>query len=73
MEILNSIFTLQKALLAGGIVFSLFLIILTIQMYVNTKEISDAINTKRNFHFQFISLIFIVISVLFFVLSFIFL
>lgn len=73
MEVLNNIFTLQKALQFAGIVFSFFSFIFSIQLYANLHQVMEVVATKRNRGFQFISLLLIIISILLFIAAFVFL
>ncbi|MCX6732874.1 MAG: hypothetical protein NTV98_05025 [Candidatus Roizmanbacteria bacterium] len=73
MEILNSLFTIQRIIQVGGVVFSFLFIVLTLQMYVQVGAVSKTVRTRRNGYIQAISLILVIISILLFLSAFFFL
>ncbi|OIO75193.1 MAG: hypothetical protein AUJ85_03795 [Elusimicrobia bacterium CG1_02_37_114] len=73
MEILNTLFTVQRIIQIGGAVFSFLFIVLTIQMYVQVRSVSKTVRTRRNGYIQMISFILVIISILLFLAAIFFL
>lgn len=71
MELINSLFTLNRLIQVGALVFSFLFIVLTIQMYANIVQATKTVSTKRNTAIVMISALLIVISVLLFILGFV--
>ena len=71
MDLINSIFTLNKMFQIGAIVFSFLFVVLTIQMYANVREVVRTVVTSRNHMFVLVTAILIAISVLLFILGFV--
>lgn len=71
MELINSLFTLNRLIQIGALVFSFLFIVLTIQSYANIVQATKTVSTKRNTGIVMVSALLIVISVLLFVLGFV--
>ena len=71
MDLINSIFTLNKMFQIGAIVFSFLFVVLTIQMFANVREVVRTVRTSRNHMFVLVTAILIAISVLLFILGFV--
>jgi hypothetical protein len=73
MSFLSSLFTIERVIQIGGMVFSFLFLVLTIQMYVQVGSVSKTVRTKRNGYMLTISFILIIISILLFLSAFFFL
>lgn len=71
MELIENIFTLNRVIQIGGLVFSFLFIVLTIQIYANIVQASKTVSTKRNTGIVMISGLLVVISVVLFILGFV--
>lgn len=71
MELIDNLFTLNRVIQIGALVFSFLFIVLTIQMYANIVQATKTVSTKRNTGIVVLSGSLIIISVVLFILGFV--
>lgn len=71
MELIDNLFTLNRVIQIGALVFSFLFIVLTIQMYANIVQATKTVSTKRNTGIVILSGSLIIISVVLFILGFV--
>lgn len=71
MELIDNLFTLNRVIQIGALVFSFLFIVLTIQMYANIVQATKTVSTKRNTGIVILSGSIIIISVVLFILGFV--